>query len=60
MIAQRTPLYDYRRSMSGMQPGAGSPATAKTARDAIATALIKQQEPTRVRISKPDDPRDWE
>jgi hypothetical protein len=43
-----------------MQPGAGSPATAKTARDAIATALIKQQEPTRVRISKPDDPRDWE
>ena len=61
MIAQRTPLYDYRRSMSGMQPGAGSPAAAKTTRDAIATAILAQQrEPARVRISKPDDPRDWE
>ena len=43
MIARRSPLYDYRTSMSGMQPGAGSPQTAKAARDALALALLKQQ-----------------
>jgi hypothetical protein len=43
MIARRSPLYDYRTSMSGMQPGAGSPQTAKALRDTLALALLKQQ-----------------
>jgi hypothetical protein len=43
MIAQRSPLYQYRASLAGMQPGPGSPIAAKAARDAIATALLRRQ-----------------
>ena len=44
MIARRTPLHDYRVSMAGTQPGAGSPQTAKTLRDAIALEMLKMQQ----------------
>jgi len=61
LIAQRTPLYQERAAAAGMAPGSGSPNLAKGTRDAIATEVIKQnQEPTRVYIHKPDDPKDWE
>jgi hypothetical protein len=43
MIAQRTPLYNYRTMFIGTQPGPGSPNVAKAARDAIATAILKQR-----------------
>jgi len=43
LIAQRTPLYNYRASMSGMQPGPGSPRTAKAIRDALTLELINRQ-----------------
>jgi len=42
MVAQRTPLYNYRTMLAGTQPGPGSPATAKALRDAIATGILKQ------------------
>jgi hypothetical protein len=45
LIARRSPLYDYRTMMSGMQPGPGSPRTAKATRDAIALEMLKQQQP---------------
>ena len=53
LIAQRTPLYDYRASMSGTRPGAGSPNAAKGVRDALALELMK---PRRVDI----DTSDWQ
>ena len=56
MIAQRTPLYQYRQMMTGMVPGPGSPTAAKTARDAVALELLKQTQPTRV----PIDTTDWQ
>jgi len=43
LIARRSPLYDYRASMSGMMPGPGSPRTAKAIRDAITLELINRQ-----------------
>lgn len=56
MVAQRTPLYDYRTMMSGMQPGPGSPRVAKGARDAAALELLKQNQPQRLQI----DTSDWQ
>ena len=56
LIAQRTPLYDYRASMSGTRPGAGSPVAAKSARDAVALELMKQTQPQRLMI----DTSDWQ
>ena len=43
VIAQRNPLYQDRLATAGMQPGWGSPRTAKAVRDAIALELLKQQ-----------------
>jgi hypothetical protein len=56
LIARRSPLFDYRASMSGTVPGPGSPRTAKAARDALALELMKQAQPTRV----PIDTSDWQ
>jgi hypothetical protein len=55
MIARRSPLYDYRASMSGTVPGAGSPRTAKNIRDALTLEVMKQAGPQRVNI----DTTDW-
>jgi hypothetical protein len=53
MIARRTPLYDYRRSMAGTVPGGGSPATAKSLRDILALEIIKQRQ-------RPKSADEWE
>ena len=56
LIAQRSPLYDYRTSMAGTVPGAGSPTAAKSVRDAVALQLMKQAQPQRLMI----DTSDWQ
>lgn len=58
LLRQRNPLYQERLATSGMQPGAGRPAAAKAMRDAIATEVIKQRQPTRVMIDTPSN--EWE
>lgn len=56
MVARRTPLYDYRTMMTGMQPGPGAPRTAKAARDAVALEVMKQAQPGRTET----DASDWQ
>lgn len=43
MIAQRSPLYEYRQMFAGTDPGRGSPATAKATRDMIAAIVAARQ-----------------
>jgi hypothetical protein len=55
MIARRTPLYNYRTSMAGTQPGPGSPLAAKAVRDAVTNAIIQQNKDLpRVYVNEPD------
>jgi hypothetical protein len=58
LIAQRSPLYNFRTSQSGTVPGGGAPTVAKTARDAIALELMKQTQP-RIYVS-PANSSDWQ
>lgn len=44
MVAQRSPLYDYRTMRGGTIPGGGSSLAAKTARDAVALEILKQNQ----------------
>jgi hypothetical protein len=43
MIARRSPLYEYRQTFAGTDPGRGSPAAAKATRDAIAAIVAARQ-----------------
>jgi hypothetical protein len=43
MIAQRSPLYQYRTTFAGMQPGPGAPRTAAATRNALTLELMKQR-----------------
>jgi hypothetical protein len=45
LIAQRSPLFDYRASMAGTLPGPGQPRTAKAMRDALTLELLKRRQP---------------